>query len=73
MLTFDLFTARSNLLPHAFVWAIYIYMGKMLRISYFGHLYNPVELKLDVHRRLVDTKYLNEPTENPRWPPQQPS
>ena len=32
MLTFDLFTARSNLLPHAFVWALYIYMEKMLRI-----------------------------------------
>ena len=32
MLTFDLFTARSNLLPHAFVWALYIYMGKILRI-----------------------------------------
>ena len=31
-LTFDLFTARSNLLPHAFVWTLYIYMGKMLRI-----------------------------------------
>ena len=28
---FDLFTARSNLLPHAFTWALYIYMGKMLR------------------------------------------
>ena len=26
MLTFDLFTARSNLLPYAFVWAIYIYI-----------------------------------------------
>ena len=32
MLTFDLFTARSNLLSHAFVWALYIYMEKMLRI-----------------------------------------
>ena len=32
MLTFDLFTARSNLLPHAFVWALYIHIGKMLRI-----------------------------------------
>ena len=32
MLTFDLFTARSNLPPHAFVWALYIYVGKMLRI-----------------------------------------
>ena len=31
-LMFDLFTVRSNLLPHAFVWALYIYMGKMLRI-----------------------------------------
>ena len=29
---FDLFTARSNLLPHAFVWALYINIGKMLRI-----------------------------------------
>ena len=25
----DLFTARSNLLPHAFVWAIYIYIGNI--------------------------------------------
>ena len=32
-LTFDLFTARSSLLPYAFVWAPYICMGKMLRIS----------------------------------------
>ena len=32
MLTFDFFMARSNLLPHAFVWALYIYMGTMLRI-----------------------------------------
>ena len=31
MLTFDLFTSKSNLLSRAFVWAIYIYMGKMLR------------------------------------------
>ena len=29
---FDLFMSRSNLLPHAFVWALYIYMGNMLRI-----------------------------------------
>ena len=29
MLTFDLFTARSNLLPHAFIWAIYIYIGSI--------------------------------------------
>ena len=26
-LIFDLFTARSNLLHRAFVWALYIYMG----------------------------------------------
>ena len=32
-LMFDLFTARSSLLPYAFVWAPYIRMGKMLRIS----------------------------------------
>ena len=25
----DLFTARSDLLPHAFVWVLYIYMGKI--------------------------------------------
>ena len=30
---FDLFMARANLLSHAFVWALYIYMGKMLRIQ----------------------------------------
>ena len=29
MLTFDLFTARSNLLPHAFLWAIYHFIGSM--------------------------------------------
>ena len=28
---FDLFKARSNLLPHAFVRALYIHMGKMLK------------------------------------------
>ena len=32
-MTFDLFTARSILLHYAFVWAPYICMGKMLRIS----------------------------------------
>ena len=32
-LTFDLFTARSNLLLYAFVWAPYICMEKMLIIS----------------------------------------
>ena len=33
MLTFDLFKARSSLLPYAFVWAPYICIGKMLIIS----------------------------------------
>ena len=48
MLMFDLFMARSKLLPHAFVWAIYIYMGKMLRIHILEiSSTNPVELKLD--------------------------
>ena len=32
-LTFDLFTSRSCLLPCAFVWAPYICMGQLLRIS----------------------------------------
>ena len=29
MLTLDLSAARSNLLPHAFVWAMYIYIGSI--------------------------------------------
>ena len=29
MLTFDRFMARSNLLPHAFVWTIYIFIGSI--------------------------------------------
>ena len=33
MLTFDLFTARSNLLPNAFVWAIYIYI-ESIEVTY---------------------------------------
>ena len=47
---FDLFTARSNLLPHAFVWALYIYIGKMLRIHILdisSKDYDPTEWKLD--------------------------
>ena len=44
MLTFDLFTARLNLLPYA----IYMFMGKNVENSYLGYLrYNPVELNLD--------------------------
>ena len=42
--------ARSNLLPHAFVWALYIYMGEMLRIHILdisSKDYGPTELKLD--------------------------
>ena len=75
MLTFDPFTAMSNLLPYAFVWALYIYMGKMLRILILDISSNPVESKLDdEHYSAYETqKGLNEPIENPRWPPQQPS
>ena len=55
-----LLTARSNLLPHAFVWALYIYMGKILRIRILdisSKGYDPVELKLDEeHWGSVDTK-----------------
>ena len=29
MLTFDFFTAGLNLLPHAFVWAVCIYIGSI--------------------------------------------
>ena len=50
MLTFDLFRARSNMLSHAFVWALYIYMGKMLIIRILdisSKDYDPIELKLD--------------------------
>ena len=47
---FDLFTARSNLLPHAFVCALYIYVGKMLRIHILdisSEDYELIELKFD--------------------------
>ena len=47
---FHLFMARSNLLPHAFVWALYIYMGKMLRIRMLdisSKDYDLTELKLN--------------------------
>ena len=50
MLTFGLFTTRSDLLPPAFVCALYIYMGKMLRIHVLdisSKDYNLIELKLD--------------------------
>ena len=30
---FELFMARLSLLPYAFLWTPYIYMGKMLKIS----------------------------------------
>ena len=47
---FNLFTAMSNLLPHAFVCALYIYMGKMLRnhiLDISSKDYDLIELKLD--------------------------
>ena len=52
MLMFDLFTARLNLLPQAFVWALDIYMGKMLRIHILEiSLYNQVESKLNYEHK----------------------
>ena len=44
------FQARSNLLPYAFVWAPYICMGKMLRISndFFSEASGPMLLKSKV-------------------------
>ena len=49
-LTFDLFMARSSLLPYAFVWAPYICMGKMLRIpnNFSSEASGPVLLKFHV-------------------------
>ena len=40
----------QNLLPHAFVWALYIYMGKMMRnyiLDISSKDYDPFVLKLD--------------------------
>ena len=49
-LMFDLFTARSSLLPYAFVQAPYICMGKMLRISndFSSEASGPMLLKFQV-------------------------
>ena len=46
-LTFDLITARASLLTYAFVWAPYICIGKMLRISndFSSEASGPVLLK----------------------------
>ena len=41
------FTARSNLLFHAFIWAIYIYMGKMLRIHILD-IFSIIQLNLNL-------------------------
>ena len=71
-MTFDLFTVRSNLLPHTFVWTLYIYIGKMLRtFDISSKDCDPIELKhlLGASGCLVPQKELNE---NPRWPPQPP-
>ena len=51
---FDIFTARSNWLPHAFVWALYIYVVKMLGIHILdisSKDYDPIEMKLDEEHR----------------------
>ena len=47
---FDLFTARSSLLPYAFVWAPYMCMGIMLRTSndFFSQAAMPMLLKFHV-------------------------
>ena len=44
-----MFVVRSNLLPHAFTWALYICIGKMLRSHILDICkdYGPIELKLD--------------------------
>ena len=47
--------------PHTFVWALYIYMGIMLKIHILdisSKDYDPTELKFDEEHwgRLVDTK-----------------
>ena len=49
-LMFDLFTARSSLLPYAFVWALYICMEKMFIISddFFPEASRPMLLKFHV-------------------------
>ena len=50
MLAFDLFTARSSLLPYAFVWAPYICMEKMLIVSndFSSEASGPMLLKFHV-------------------------
>ena len=78
MLIFDLFMARSNLLPCAFVQALYIYLGKSLRIHILdvsSKYYNLIELKLDEEHRVPSKQKIakTEPIENPRWPPDSPS
>ena len=47
---FDLFTERSSLLPNSFVWAPYICMGKMLRISndFSSEAAEPILLKFQM-------------------------
>ena len=63
---------RSNLLSmDAFVWALYIYMEKMLRIYILdisSKDYDPIALKLDEELRHKIAK-IDEPIENLRWPP----
>ena len=57
-LTFDFFMARSSLLPYAFVWAPYICMGEMLRISndFSSEASGPMLLKFHVDLRLGERK-----------------
>ena len=54
----DLFTGSSSLLPYAFVWAPYICMGKMLRISndFSSEASGPMLLKFHVESPQVGGK-----------------
>ena len=57
-LTFDLSTARSSLLPYAFVWAPYISMVKMFRISndFSSEASGPMLLKFHVEPPKIGEK-----------------
>ena len=69
-------TARSYLLPHAFVWSLYIYMENMFRI----HILDITSI-IQLNRNLMmsigasSTHKIakTERIENPRYQPQQPS
>ena len=43
MLTFDFFTARSNLLPYAFVWTIYTERKKKHRVNFIPKFHSSLK------------------------------